>query len=320
MINIGKNAESRAGDNFKVSWDCSSIYKQRFEMLASSVKVFGFSYICFMNGKYDKIQWVIQKNLTNLADLDLLKSGCRKTGVGYEEVFIIPFTDSLPDFNKDKAGIFYGSTTFNKLVSEDENISKGLFFDTAKFSMENYFEKWGSNMLNFGASVTTFAKLMQSGVEPGKLLFIRPDDDSKSFAGEVKKFSDIQDWYERLKMFENTNLSLNSKIVVSEPYQLRYEWRLWIVNKKVVASSKYREDFKLKKEAGCPLAVVDYAEKRCAEYTPHDVFVMDICQTGDSYYVIECGCMNGAGFYSADIEKIVSCVTSYFHENHFVLS
>ncbi len=120
-------------------------------------------------------------------------------------------------------------------------------------------------------------------------------------------------------MFDNTSLSLNSKIVVSEPYRLRYEWRLWIVDKKVVAASKYREDFKLKKKEGCPPEVIQFAEQRCIEYTPHDVFVMDIWETGDNYYIVECGCMNSAGFYHLDIGTIVSSVTNYF-SNMFTIN
>ena len=84
--------------------------------------------------------------------------------------------------------------------------------------------------------------------------------------------------------------------------------------KKVIASSKYREEFRSKKERGCPESVVKFAEERCLEYTPHDIFVMDICQTGDEYYIIECGCMNSAGFYASDVGAIVKIVTEYFLE------
>jgi hypothetical protein len=102
---------------------------------------------------------------------------------------------------------------------------------------------------------------------------------------------------------------------VSEPYNIQCEWRLWIVNKKVITASKYREYFRLKKEEGCPKEVIEFAEERCLEYTPHNVFVMDICLSGDEYYIMECGCMNGAGFYRANIENIVKSVTDYFVEN-----
>jgi len=265
-----------------------------------------------MNSNYHNIQWVIQRNLTNTDDLTTLKLGCDKIGVQHIEIDIIPFTDQLPDFNKDKQPIFYGSTTMGQLVYKNSSLNKGFFFDQDAFSIANYFDKWGAHMLNYGAMVTSFNELMSKDYDTDKLLFIRPDDDSKSFSGEVKKYGEIRNWFERLKMFDNTSLSLNSKIVVSEPYHLRFEWRLWIVNKQVVAASKYREDFRLKKEAGCPQEVIQFAQQRCLQYTPHDVFVMDICETGDSYFIVECGCLNSAGFYAANIPEIVSGVTDYF--------
>jgi hypothetical protein len=265
-----------------------------------------------MKTTYSNLQWVIQRNLTNAVDLHALKVACEKTGVSLIEIDIIPFTDQLPDFNKDKQCIFYGSTTLGKLVSSNSSLNKGFFFDPASFSIANYFEKWGKHMLNYGALVTSFNELMSKKYDTDKLLFIRPDDDSKSFSGEVKKYGDIRNWFEKLKQFDNTSLSLDSKIIVSEPYHLRYEWRLWIVNKQVVAASKYREDFRLKKERGCPEEVKQFAEQRCLEYTPHDLFVMDICETGNNYYIVECGCLNSAGFYMADISTIVSRVTDYF--------
>jgi hypothetical protein len=43
---------------------------------------------------------------------------------------------------------------------------------------------------------------------------------------------------------------------------------------------------------------------------------MDIGLCGEDLYIIECGCMNSAGFYDADIDKIVQSVTEYFHVKH----
>jgi len=266
-----------------------------------------------MNEKYKNIQWVVQRNLTSQSDFEALKNSCLKIGVKFIELDIIPFTAKLPEFDRSRNSIIYGSTTFNNLAFVDENLRNGLFFDEITFSIENYIEKWGHHMLNYDASVLTFKDLInRSNYRPEELLFIRPNDDSKSFTGEVKRYDEIGEWYEKLKVVENTNLSLESKIVVSEPYNIHYEWRLWIVNKKVVAASKYREYFKLRKEEGSPADVVSFAEERCQQYTPHDVFVMDICLCGDEYFIVECGCMNGAGFYKANIEEIVINVTDYF--------
>ncbi|MFC0773071.1 ATP-grasp domain-containing protein [Terrimonas alba] len=267
-----------------------------------------------MNKQVKDVQWIVQKNLTSQEDLNGLREACNKHNVNCIEINIIPFTTELPDFKVNPCNIYYGSTTFNKLIYKNGKTKNGLFFNPDTFSIENYIKKWGRHMLNYEASVTTFKDLMNCRYDGGKLLFIRPNDDNKSFAGEVKKFNEIGEWYEKLKTVGNIDLSLESKIIVSEPYNIKYEWRLWIVNKKVVAASKYREYFQLRKERGCPPEVVAFAENRCQEYTPHDIFVMDICLCGDEYYIVECGCMNGAGFYNADIENIVKSVSEYFRE------
>jgi hypothetical protein len=261
------------------------------------------------------VRWVVQSNLTNPDDLIGLRGSCKQLNVPCIEVQIIPFSNELPAFDITPCNnIYYGSTTFNSLVYNNKVTRSGLFFDPELFTIENYINKWGQYMLNYGASITTFQNLIHSNHNSQKQLFIRPNDDSKSFAGEVKRFDEIKNWHEKLQSLSGSTLTLDSKIVVSEPYNIHYEWRLWIVNKKVIAASKYREYFKLSKAQGCPASVVAFAEERCNEYTPHDVFVMDICLCGNELYIIECGCMNGAGFYSANINQIVTAVTSYFSE------
>lgn len=258
------------------------------------------------------VQWIVQKNLTGKEDFEALQNACNRLGFFFSGVNIIPFSQKLPVFSRQTPSIFYGSTTFTSLVYQDPELRCGLFFNEATFSIENYFKKWGEYMLNYGSTVSTFRELINGIRDAEELLFIRPNDDSKSFDGEVVRFGEIKEWYEKLLSIGNPLLSPDSKIVVSEPYEITAEWRLWIVNKRAVAASKYREYFKLKKEEGCPEEVKLFAERRCQEYTPHDVFVMDICLCGDSYFIVECGCMNAAGFYNVNIEEVVKAVTGYF--------
>lgn len=261
---------------------------------------------------YKDIQWVIQKNLSSEDVLSDLKASCDKIGVPHIEVEVIPFSTELPNFPIQRKSIIYGSVTFNNLVYAEPSLKDGVFFND-NFLMENYFKRYGDHMLNFGADITTFRELQASKeYAQDQLLFIRPNDDTKSFAGDIKEFKNIGPWYEGLKIYENTNLTVDTKIVVTEPFNIKKEWRLWIVNKKVVASSQYRKYFKLNKEEGCPKEVRDFAEARCQHYVPHDVFCMDICLCGDELYIVECGCMNGSGFYNANIQNIVKEVTDYF--------
>jgi len=113
-------------------------------------------------------------------------------------------------------------------------------------------------------------------------------------------------------MADSSAISKSSRIIVGEPFHIRREWRLWCVNKKVIAASQYRNNFKLEKLRGCPDGVIAFAEARCLQFTPHDIFVMDVCETGGDLYIVECNCMNAAGFYDADIESIVLAVSKYF--------
>ncbi|MDO6429647.1 ATP-grasp domain-containing protein [Flavitalea sp. BT771] len=257
------------------------------------------------------VQWVVQKNLTNSNDFSALEKACRELKISFVGIDVIPFSNELPDFDWKPKNIFYGSTTFNNLAYSNKELSAGVFFNPTTFSIERYIKEWGQYMLNYGAIVTTFEELAQTEYDPERMLFIRPDDDGKSFAGEVLRFDEYHEWFERLKMIENAGISGKTRIIVGEPFHIGREWRLWCVDKKVIAATLYRNKFKLEKLRGCPNEVISFAEARCLQFAPHDVFVMDVCETGGDLYIVECNCMNAAGFYHADIEAIVSNITNY---------
>lgn len=261
---------------------------------------------------FKNIQWVVQQMLTDSNDIEQIRLACRQINVDFVEVQIIPFTDELPGFDRQKDTIFYGSTNLMNVIYRHDELKSGLFYDAATFTIENYLQHWTHHMLNYGASVVTFRELVTMPFTDEQLLFIRPNEDSKAFAGETRSFGDIKRWYEKIERVEAVGLLPETMVVVGEPFNIKKEWRLWIVDKKVVSASQYRGYFKLKKLQGCPPEVIAFAEQRCQEYTPHDVFVMDVGLCGDAYYIIECNCMNSAGFYKADISAIVKAVTEYF--------
>lgn len=258
-----------------------------------------------MSERFNNIQWVVQDGVgQDSGYVERLQSSCKQLGIRCEVVSLVPFDPKLPDFDRSYTSIFYGSTSLYQLAMKGVALTAGVFMDYTAFSMENYFLQWGMYMLNYGSPIMTFERLLGMNIQPEMELFVRPDSDQKAFNGMVKRFDEIGPWV------EGTDL-LSTKIVVSQPYHLKYEWRLWIVDKRVVAATRYRQDFKPSKEPGCPQEVKDFAEQRCREYTPAPVFVMDICLCGDSYYIIECGCFNAAGFYAADVDDIVREVSGY---------
>lgn len=265
----------------------------------------------------NNIRWVIQSNLISLKDLDAMRAACASLYIDVEEITVIPFSKALPTFTIDsKTNIYYGSTTLMYNIYKQLDKPKGLFFNEEAFSIENYLQHWHKYMLNSEAQITTFGAFSKQIHDDESLWFIRPDADDKSFSGDVKKFSDIKQWHSNFSVFENVQLSENTKIVVGPPYHIKKEWRTFIVDGKVVASSLYRKDFKLNTSANDkPETMVQFVEDRCREYVPHPIFVMDIALCGDTYYIIECGCMNSVGFYDADVNNIIKEISLYVQKH-----
>jgi len=261
----------------------------------------------------DNVRWVIQNNLIAENDLKSIQNTCKEMGTEFEEVIVIPFSDEIPKFTIDsKINIYFGSTTFINNIYRQYNKPVGVFYDDKVFSMENYLNVYGKHMLSYGAKITTFKEFTKEDHKDEDLFFVRPDADDKSFNGEVWEFSKIKNWHQNFIKYDNANLDENTKILVGDAWNIEKEWRNYIVNGKVASSSLYRKNFRLNKsKENIPQDMIQFAEDRCKEYAPHDIFAMDIALCGGEYFIIELGCLNSVGFYAADIPKIVKEVTEF---------
>lgn len=267
------------------------------------------SVVVFLSMK--NIRWVIQQNLIAENDLEAIRQVCNDMAIAFEEIQVIPFSSEVPEFTKDeKVNIYYGSTTLMYNIYRQLDRPRGLFFDEQAFTSANYLAAWKEYMLNYGAKVTTFREFSEEEHPPESLWFMRPDADDKSFNGDVRTFSDIQNFIANAVKYDNVILTGDTKILVGPPYRIDKEWRNYVVNGKVVTSSLYRKDFRLNKSRhDAPESMIQFVEARCREYTPHSIFAMDIALCGDQYYIIECGCLNSVGFYDADVAALVKAVS-----------
>jgi predicted nucleic acid-binding Zn ribbon protein len=166
---------------------------------------------------------VIQSNIAE-NEHQKLQNAFKELGIEFEEVFIIPFSGEIPKFTIDKkTNIYYGAISFiNNIIEKYDPV--GVFFNETTFSMENYMRKWGENMLSYGAKSTTLGEFCKENHSDEELFFIRPDADDKSFVGDVRKFEDIKNWNNNLQKCDNVQLNENTKIIVGEAYNIKYEW------------------------------------------------------------------------------------------------
>lgn len=265
-----------------------------------------------------KVRWILQNNLISENDIRQFQDACEELGIEYVEVTIIPFSKELPEFplDDDHENIYYGSTTFMNNIYEQLK-PKGLFYNHETFSMENYMDKWGEHMLNCDAEVMTVEEFInQKPIGHQLTMFIRPDGDGKEFDGQAGELEDLKSMVRRMMNYESP-LEMDSKIILGPAYNLQREWRNYIVDGKVITSSRYRNNFRLSKSAyDIPEDMIAFVEERCKEYQPHKIFAMDIAETKHDdgtmhYYIIECGCMNSVGFYHCDILKYIESISKW---------
>jgi hypothetical protein len=271
-----------------------------------------------------KARWIIQNK--NYADDDrqAIIDACDKRGIPCIEINVIPFSPELPDFPIDDEyeNIYYGSTTMMDRVYADHNRPKGLFYNHETFSIENYINKWGEHMLSEEAEFMTVQEFLDSPLTPHEMKwFMRPDGDGKQFDGVVGLETELKDMLRKATAEVGGPITLDLKILIAPPYNIHREWRNYVVNGKVITSSRYRKNFRLSKSGtDIPEEMIKFVEDRCKEYQPHDIFAMDIAETRHDdgtmhYYIIECGCMNSVGFYHCDIDKYVEKLTEWVERN-----
>lgn len=259
------------------------------------------------------VRWIIQNNDISDIDLQRLIDACKNLNIKFELIKSRAFSKELPKFSIDNdiTNIYYGGTTLMYNIYTQFNRPIGLFFND-NFSMENYINKWGPHMLSSEAKILTIQELLNHETTSSEeQFFIRPDADDKSFVGQVKTLNEIKTIMLGAVKYDN-NLTLESKVLFGPAYSIKKEWRNFVVDGKVITSSLYQENFRLKKSSeDIPESMIKFVEDRCKEYTPHSIFVMDIALCGGDYYIIECGCLNSTGLYHTNVEKIVKAVSEF---------
>lgn len=262
------------------------------------------------------VKWIVQANLMSMVETSdhvKMEKICKKHGFDFEGVKVVPFSGTIPDFDPNIPTIFYGGTGWiNNIYNKHPN-HKGIFFNPDSI-FTFWTKKYGRSALNHEATETTFTKLSEANYDDDERFFIRPVSDQKEFSGGIMTFGDIKQWCE--KIFTDVPDLGDLPIIIGEPFGLAYEWRLFILNGKVITGSQYRTYYVRNVQASLPQEVIDFAEAQAKVYSPTDMFVMDVCKSGDGLYVIEIGCFNSAGFYASDLEAIMCQVSEYVESLH----
>lgn len=257
-----------------------------------------------------KVMWILQNNLLQ-EKMEPWKNAILRRNSKLAEITIIPFSDGLPDApDHDGPIVCYGSTTMIK-NAKAKGWNPGIFFDIEKFCCSKWKEMYGDYMFNNEGYVSALKDLK----DLPEMFFLRPNNDLKDFSGSTVSPEGLQRFIESVSaggfLFDE-----NLPVFVAPIKGIHKEWRCFMVDGKVAASSQYRFRSSLRLDNQVPNEVKEFAERMAAIWSPEKAFVMDVCETMDrELRILELNCFNASGVYHCDVDAIVEAVENLFKEN-----
>lgn len=269
--------------------------------------------------------WILQSNLYRERGYDRMVSDLQRRGSNYITVKPIPFTTRLVDESFDTSK---SSVDISELPEPEIDISKPIMvmgsYSLAKtaqsrgwkpgaflrnLSYDVWSQAWASNLLlNPKAIICKMAD-----AEPkAEKIFVRPVEDSKSFAGKVFSREEFVDWRDTIvKMTDADILNKDTEIIISTPVKIYNETRCFVVNGKIVTASKYKVGNTVMMSDDVDPLVIEFATECIKAWQPDAAFVIDIADTPKGYKIVEVNNFNSSGFYACDTAKIIDAVENF---------
>lgn len=251
--------------------------------------------------------WILQNNIYSEEGWDALVNALERLGFPYSVHRCVPFAGTLEPEPTPITGpvIVMGSYAMAK-HAQTYGWKPGAWLDNLDFRIQR--EHWGDLMLNADAKCTTIGDFAGPIARP---CFVRPVHDTKGFTGRV---FDEPSWQEfRDGIFRAVNdtprpqVTRRDEIMVCAAKRIWSETRTWVVDGRVVTASGYKLG-KIKRYT--PPDEVDdritaFAQACADHWRPNAAFVLDVADTPAGLKIVEINNLNAAGFYRADMQKLV---------------
>lgn len=257
------------------------------------------------------MHWILQDNFKNEAQYVAMIETLERFDIPYSIHKVIPFIGELmPLYEGPTNAICFGAYSMRRTAAQFE-LSPGVF-DLEPFDFTHQLKHWGDRMLNADSVVSKLA----DAVFTSDSMFIRPIEDSKSFSGGMMDREDFEPWRDQMVkegIAYGYTIDANTMVQVSTPKKINAEYRYWIVKGEIVTRSMYKLGSRVLYSDQVNSSIDDYVQECVDIWQPHDAFVIDVCETPDGLRIVEINTMNAAGFYSADMQKLVMALESAFN-------
>lgn len=251
------------------------------------------------------MHYVVQTNLFSEEGHDRLIASMDAMGLSYELVKLLPFVDEIPAKTDRKDVWCFGALKMAKLAPLCD-WQPGVIM-TANHDFEVYRGHYGDNLLNNDSVVTSLGDPGLDRIEGS--FFVRPTLDTKSLNGTV---CTAGEWAVMRDRLIHNGLSPETSIQVAATKHVSYEHRFWVVGGRVVTGSQYKRRTRI--DDGNPIdpELQEFAQAMVDKFQIAKAFVIDVCRTPDGLRIVECGCINCAGFYRSDVQRLLVALEEEF--------
>jgi hypothetical protein len=255
------------------------------------------------------MHYLIQKMLLNDRHHDLLVKCLERMGLTYEMVRFMPFVHNIEFKTKRKDVMCFGSPNMGWAAAKYGWFPGSFINDNHDFEVQ--LAHYGDYMLNSDGCVMDFTDKLPEGLD---LFFARPTMDSKIFPATVYTPDEWNKYVADAQENKATHyIADETRVVISSPKNIQQEIRCWVIDGKVVTASLYKMNGERKRlnydDEWMP---VDFANRMAKIFQPARAYVMDIALCDDEYKIIEVNLLNAAGFYEANLQKLIEALETSF--------
>jgi len=262
------------------------------------------------------MHWVIQTNIHRENGYEAFINAIKRRNLPHTFVKYIPIFHMMePDINPENPVIGMGCYNMYQ-VTKEKNWKPGIFVNE-NFHYSKWKEHWGDHLLNpdavvmkFGGPHAFFVDDVQS-FDFNQGIFVRPCEDSKSFAGMKTTYTEFFKWRKKvLDLGDDCGCTIKKDmdILIAPLKEIYREYRFFVVDGKVITGSLYKAGTRVYSEECTERDVLWFAWRMAERWQPDRAFALDIAMTPDGFKIIEINSINSSGFYACDMSKVVEAL------------
>ncbi len=268
------------------------------------------------------VKWLLERNMFESYEQEFVDAA---QALGYELKLTpeIGFGYGWDDSRRAIQGLFPSESNviFHGSIGMAEELRKHSIWNNTTFcNWENldcakYYCHFSSVLLNADYAMLPFGELSRRrdwvfdsfGVDD--TVFIRPNSCRKSFTGQVAKRATFDGDLEMMGFYD---VCVDALVLISQPKLVTTEWRLVVVDRKVVTGCLYKAHSALAPSRALPDDVVDWFNSNVLsiDWEPDRAWTADVCQTDDSrLWLLEIGSVSCSDLYASNKGDFIEAVS-----------